>query len=445
MTFHHYRWLLLLTAAGASSWACTERNDVARDRNQTSGAGGDSAAGLSNGASSDRDAGGSAGRGVGTGPGGGGDAGVGGVAAGGDAGDSNLGDAATILVAGVALGPEAVLGTSYQNGSWAPVKVIQNSGTPVQGAVGVALLPDGTGIAAMRGELGFHSASWNGNWTTSAHVPGPNALVPALGRMSSFPGGALVAHWSGPDFAVELDTYDPASRSWRLAEGTMGDGAYFAPAVASLGSGDPLVVYYGPEHRYYCTRRYGGAWMHHGAVPLTLGTDSFNFNAQIDLVKRTGVDQVVAVFSTDIGKLTAVVFENDRWSSPKPIASDASVAGSETRHTHLAELADGRVALAYWTNLQGIKIGFFDGSNWSDFRAVPDAFANGYSPIAISRGAPGAVLELLYNQRPGSPPEPSAPLLRHARLTDDKTWSWTAPKVIDAAHIWATIAIAAAP
>ena len=178
------------------------------------------------------------------------------------------------------------MGTSYQNGTWGPVKVIQDSGTPTQGGVGVALLPDGTGIAAMRGPLGFYSATWDGEWSTSTYVPGPgpDALVPALGRMSTFPGGALIAHWSGPSFAVQLDTYDATDKSWTLAEDTMGNQAYFQPAVALLPSGDRLVVYYGPNHHYWCTRTYGTAWMHCGEVPLTLGTNTFDFNAEVDLV-----------------------------------------------------------------------------------------------------------------------------------------------------------------
>ena len=109
-------------------------------------------------------------------------------------------------------------------------------------------------------------------------------------------------------------------------------------------------------------------------------------------------------------------------------------------------LPDGRVALAYWTQDQAIKVGFFDGASWSEFKVVPGAFAMGYSPLAIIHGAPGAVLELLYSQRPAQPPDPPSAddyYLKHLRLTDEETWTWTPPALVDGDHRWATIAVAA--
>ena len=57
-----------------------------------------------------------------------------------------------------------------------------------------------------------------------------------------------------------------------------------------------------------------------------------------------------------------------------------------------------------------------------------------------------AVLELLYSQRPAQPPDPPSAddyYLKHLRLTDEETWTWTAPELVDGDHRWATIAVAA--
>src|SRR4029078_8975321 len=99
------------------------------------------------------------------------------------------------------------------------------------------------------------------------------------------------------------------------------------------------------------------------------------FNANLDLVKRVGVDQVVGVFTTEIGELRCSLFQPGGWSTPERIATDASNVTPQAHYTYLAALSDGRVALAYWTRDFDIKLGFFDGSHWSELKVVPGAQA----------------------------------------------------------------------
>jgi hypothetical protein len=71
------------------------------------------------------------------------------------------------------------------------------------------------------------------------------------------------------------------------------------------------------------------------------------------------------------------------------------------------------------------------------------ARAQAYSPIAISPGAPGAALELLYSEQAGRSATPYR--LKHMRLTSEANWTWTSAVAVDADLQWATIAVASAP
>ena len=156
------------------------------------------------------------------------------------------------------VGPDAVVGTSYQNGTWAPVKVIQNVGMPTRGGVGVALLPNGTGVAAMRGGLGFHSATWNAEWTTSTYVPGPgpDPLAPRGGtRTRSFPAvpprattatrqrGAARCPVFGSSSSPRKSVSGPARWWGTSAFGSCGDGPRLASALALSIRNDDLLAY----------------------------------------------------------------------------------------------------------------------------------------------------------------------------------------------------------
>lgn len=466
MRLHRYPQLLFAFAAATGLCpGCSERSDVARNSEEGT-AGSSSEAGGKSGAGSVGSAGGDETRG-------GAGAGEPVEVTGGAGGEPGLTSPTTILVVG--LGAGLVQGTSYVGGVWEPVKELQRG---TQGGASVAVLAGGSGIAAMGATAPAFSASrWDGAWTSPVLVPGLNSAqgVPALSRMAAFPGGALVAHVQQQ--TLSLNTFDARRGAWRLGE-DLGVSSAYHPAVSYVGSGDPLVVYFA-EGKYASLHKVGSVWTKPSEVPITgevvihdRGSNwSDGVQAEIDLARRVGVDEVVGVFATDPTGLDCAVFSKGSWSSAVRIANDAAIGElnipeylpSFSRHYSLAALPDGRVALAYWTVTAlgaapsgNIKLGFFDGSSWSDFKVVPDAVALSYSPIAISRGAEGAVLELLFSQNPAAdqpavgspclrPDQKESWCLKHMRLTDEADWSWTPQKPIDAGHQWFNISIAATP
>ncbi len=355
-------------------------------------------------------------------------------------GDAMVGDDSVLLVAGVVISPERIYATSFAHGEWAPATMIADGGNPTQGGVGVAMLADGRGVAAMRASSGFRSAIWtDGTWAMSTAV---DEVVPIVGRMVRTPTGAAIAHWTFPDQALSYDVFDATTSMWTLDDDTGARGVYRSPSVSYIGDGDPFVVFLNSEAlRYEWTRRTGGTWSAIAQVPVTL-TASTSQAAQIDIVRRTGVDEIVAVFWTSDNTLAYSMFTSGAWSLPTMIATDSSATQQDTTHTSLAALPDGRVALAYWTNTGAIKVGFFDGDEWSDFTEVPDARAEAFSPVAIARGIGGAVAEVLYSRAPDGD---QAFELMHTRLIDEGAWTWTEPDVVEGEQRWATIAVSTSP
>lgn len=436
------RAVFVLVGAGLLYLGCTERDDVARYKDDGADAGM---------ASSSSGAPGDAGSAASQGGGNVASAGEGGEAAGGAGNLAGAGGAAepgnavpAMLVAGVVQPSGAgMLGnaqrgvaTSFSGGAWAPVQVLQDGLNHPIACIAVALLADGSGLAASGGQLGFYGTVWDGDWAEP--VREQSTVVPLLGRMSAFPGGAWVAHrpnsGGGP---IQLDTYDAEASSWTVEEDTGMPSNLGWPAVAPTGDGQALVVHF-EGSQFSWRRKLENAWSDTAAVPIaTPNLNPMSF-AEVDLIKRVGVEQVVGVFGTDLAQLEAATFENGAWSTPTPLATDAATHLHAARRAFLSALPDGRVALAYWADQYAVKVGFFDGQSWSDFKVVPGVKAEGYSPVAITRGFSGAELELLYTQQ-------STFELKHTRLTSEASWSWTEPQVVDADYDWATIAVAASP
>ena len=308
----HSQLMFVLAATGGLYLGCTERNNVANEGDEggsagsSSGAPGSGAAGSSSSAGSDATEGGSDGTGGSMGMSGAGlsDAGEPGQGMAGAGGDGSVPERPpAILVVGTDFG--GVQATSYVNGAWDSVQVL--AAPPLGGAM-AAVLADGTGLAAMAGpykgdEMGFYGASWDAPWATPRLVPGLIAAdgVPILSRMSTFPGGALVAHTRNQNLG--LTTYNATSESWTLDE-DLGIAAAFHPAVSYVGTGDPLVVYFA-NGKYSSLRKVGSVWMGPTEVPITgeviieaptnwEGYDGVH--AEVDLVRRVGVDEVVGVF-----------------------------------------------------------------------------------------------------------------------------------------------------
>jgi hypothetical protein len=107
----------------------------------------------------------------------------------------------------------------------------------------------------------------------------------------------------------------------------------------------------------------------------------------------------------------------------------------------VAALPDGRIALAYATAASAVNVGFFDGTAWGAFSAVPSAAPMGtFAPVSIAAGSTGAVVELAYIDQNY--------YLRHTRLTSessDAAWTWTAPVVVDSTQSYGSVWIASSP
>jgi hypothetical protein len=123
-----------------------------------------------------------------------------------------------------------------------------------------------------------------------------------------------------------------------------------------------------------------------------------------------------------------------------PVATDG-FQSTPPRGTVLsiAALPDGRAALAYATAANGINVGFFDGTAWSAFRAVPGATfgAAQFGPVSVARGVDGAVLELAFLDTDLH--------VRHTRLTDEASWTWSAPVMVGDASSHTRVWIATGP
>lgn len=460
---HSHFLMFAFSSAGLLYLGCSERDDVARfpDENAAgsdAGMASSSAGSNSSAAGSGEPAGGSEGSGAaGVGESGATSSSDAGQSAGGAGGDAEpYPGAATIIVAGWVQPQEEfvsgtlsnmdrVAGTAFVNGSWAPVKVLRE-----QAALGtVGFLADGTGLAVMGATGGLGVASWDGQWSTAELEQG--APHGTLGRMTTFAGGAAVAGRVSDALAethiVQLSYYDFESSTWTVGEEVGVETSFSPPAVAMTEAGEPLVVFYDPANRRYSWKvKTGGSWASPGRVPVDRQED-FGF-AEIDLVKREGADEIIGIFASDYtngdsAALVSSVFSDGLWSPVAMIATDVNMIAQNTRRAYLSALPDGRVALAYWAVDFRIKIGFFDGSSWSEFKVVPNAMTYALSPIAISRGAPGAALELLFSKR--SMGEPTGFELAHMRLTNEASWAWTEPQIVDDDYDWGTITIAAWP
>ena len=464
-----------LLAAGAlaalllTDVACSERTNVAKNHG-TGGTGGDAGAAdqpsvagstgaVGGNAASGSATGGNAAGGTetNTGPGGaagGSDEAAGAAGAAGVGGEGSLPTDA-LVVAGLTFGaqpqsassPAGVYGTAFVNGSWAKVKWLGGGHAPELGGVSVALLNDGTGVAALPTASTLYSATWNGQWSTTSAVPDTSTAW--LGRMVPTSEGAMVAY-AAPGETVDVGTYASATGSWTIATNTGAQGARCYPEVARVGSDDVLVAYYDyRSHAYKWVRRTGTAWSEPAPIPVTFEQDSDHSldHTQLELVRRAQSDEVLGIFWSNYGTFRYTVFSNGAWSPSQPLLSDlADDLGH--RPNYITALPDGRIAfvyVGYGGGAPGTKVAFFDGT-WSEFKVVPGVQAFAFDQVAISRGVSGAVLELVYSQAQlGGDPPPNAYMLKHVRLTDEASWAWTEPVTIDADHVWATVSMAASP
>jgi hypothetical protein len=333
-------------------------------------------------------------------------------------------------------GSTAATGASWTGGTWGAIEPI---GTGILNVdLGVVVMDDGTGLGIFT-PTGLPAFIHSARWSAGAWGPLSTSDV-AIGR-ASLPirasGGALLAAAvSTPGISeLALARYDASSGAWSSSPERTGvfevSGSQFvgSPAVALMSSGDPLVVFgrrvgTSAVVTYDFTVRTGAAWSADALIPGAVGPSSFH-----GIAITSQDDHVLAVWihGSAGAEIHSAVYAAGTWSTEAAIATD--VIAASFRPLLLTSLPDGRVALAYLTHVPAegtamVRIGFFDGSSWSAFREVPGARAFYTSLMfALARGAGSAVLELAYVD--------SAHAVRHTRLMDEATWTWTAPTVAD--------------
>jgi hypothetical protein len=338
-------------------------------------------------------------------------------------------------------------GASYQAGAWSTLSAIGSDGpagtTP---GGGVAFVPSGHAVAA----LNESSATWSGSW--SALTPIGSSAFSASAPIPT-PSGALVAlQYEG---GLVLGTFDDPTSAWSWQQTDFDSytqsGISCVPALVLDAQDDPIVLFSVNDdlQQYMWAEESAGTWTQPAYVP---GQDSvFNATPAVVASKRIGADQVVAVFvngSSANGPeytLGWSTFAGGVWSSPAELLASDAIGIASVSQLSMAALPDGRVAFAYLAEGNTVKVGFFDGAAWSAFTAAP-----GVSPLttvpaldrtpqilSLTAGAAGAVLELAYIDASSS--------LAHTRLTDESTWTWTSPHVVDATHAYGFVAMALSP
>ncbi|MGD0530653.1 MAG: hypothetical protein ABSE49_36305, partial [Polyangiaceae bacterium] len=352
-------------------------------------------------------------------------------------GDAGAG-ASTLLLLGLASG--GAFGSAFHGAAWDPVTRVATEDSYASGG-GLAAAPDGRAFAAFRAEASplLYDVIWDGSW------PAPGALgvgnddcvsAPATTAQSVFVVAAESPSANSPG-GVFLDTYDIPSPSWTDDVPVGLPGAYARPAVAATAAGEPLVVIAQSANMqgYQWTLRSGVTWSTPAALPGISASADYQFDFPV-LAKRVGVDQIVGVFETTVddmsgASLGASVFSGGAWGMPTTVATSARTGEPPS----LTALADGRVALAYTSATSAkIDVGFFDGTSWSAFAAVPGIAPSPFFAPAIAGGIAGDVLELVYID--------ANEALQHVRLTNEAAWTWSAPVLVDSANAYAEVYLA---
>jgi hypothetical protein len=386
----------------------------------------------------------------------------GGVAAG-DDGGSQTPDATTMDAAGQGPGPDAsdaqsqvlppaghlfALGLSgpgqarvfsFSAGVWnddillSSLAVINQSSTVFHGGGGMALLANGDTVVTlldannndvMAAAATSMGTSRTGTWTNLTDEPDGGANVD-LGIPAASPTSAFVAHVPASG-AVILDQL-VSGTSWTSSATGLTSDKTSSPVVGVTASGDPMVISSNGA-AYMWSLRTGGVWSAPAAIagialpPPVNGMTLCFPGLSVIQVPSTGA--LLAGFATQVpgedGALAVAIkvatFSGGAWSAPTTVATD--VGTYEDEWPRFVTLADGTIAMGYQAALNGsdpIKIGFYDGANWSAFQVAPTVYAgHGW---AISRGAEGAVLEAVYADSNGN--------FFHERLTDRTNWVWS--------------------
>ena len=338
---------------------------------------------------------------------------------------------------------------AYQAGAWSTLSAIGSDGAA--GAMpggGVAFVPSGHAVAALNGS----SATWSGSWSALTPI-GVDPL--SVGAPLPSPSGALLAfQYEG---GLVLGTFDDAASAWSSQQTDFDSytqsGISCVPALVLDAQDDPVVLFSvnngnASSQEYMWAEESAGTWTQPAYVP---GQESvFNATPAVVARKRVGADQVVAVFvngSSANGPeytLGWSTFGAGVWSSPAELLASDAIGIASISQLSMAALPDGRVAFAYLAEGNAVKVGFFDGMAWSAFTAAPvspltTAPVMDQTPqvLSLTAGAAGAVLELAYIDASSS--------LAHTRLTDESTWTWTSPHVVDATHAYGFVAMALSP
>jgi hypothetical protein len=347
-------------------------------------------------------------------------------------------------------GPGEARVFSFSAGAWnddillSSLVVINQSATVLHGGGGMALLANGDTVVTlldannsdvMAAAAMSTGTSKTGTWTNLTDEPDAGAGGGAntdLGIPVASSTGAFVAHVPASG-AVVVDQL-VSGTSWTSAATGLTSDKTSAPVVGITASGDPIVIASNGTS-YMWSLRTGGVWGAPAAIagiatpPPPNGTAIYFPGSSVIQVPSTGA--LLAGFSTQVpgedGALAVAIkvatFSGGAWSAPTTLATDIGTYPDEW--PRFVALADGTIAMGYQAVLNGsdpIKIGFYDGANWSAFQVAPTVYAaHGW---AISRGAAGAVLEAVYADSGGS--------FFHERLTDRANWVWSSVIPIDA-------------
>lgn len=296
---------------------------------------------------------------------------------------------------------------------------------------GVTVTAARTGLAVFRSNAGaaIGAATFGTSWSTLA---AEGVTTNVIGMPTPGGAGAFIAFQNGTVSEAEFHdtgaTWSPTAATTSAASDNNS-----LPAIATIASGDPLVLFPGQgatlSTHFAWSLRTAGTWSAAAAIPGST-KPSFLPAPAITAVKRVGADQVVAVMnSTTSGEIDYAVFSGGTWSTAASVVTNAA-NGGQSRVFALAPLPDGRVALVYIDTAQVMHVAFFDGTSWGSFQIVPGTGSK-YSrfPIAIARGAnASAVLEVLYTDGVSDSRIP-----RHVRLTNESTWTWTSPLSVGSA------------
>ncbi len=328
-----------------------------------------------------------------------------------------------ILLLGI--NASGAFGATFQGSAWGPVTNIASHASDVAG--GLTACPDGSAFGAFlaSGSPLLLDEIWKGGWvpTGSLGTGNPQYIsAPAATSQSVF----VVAEEqpsAGSTGGIFLNTYDLAAST--TVEVPIGvGGQYASPAVTGTAAGAPLVVASLVAGGYAWTLGSGGTWSAPASIPGITVAAFPPVDAPV-LVERTGVDQIVGIFEIAVDSssgttLAASTFSAGAWGTATTIATDARFG----RPPSVAALPDGRVALSYTNkSTPAVEVGFFDGTAWSAFATVPGISPSQFFPGAIAQGLAGDVLELVYID--------ASQATQHTRLTNESTWTWSAPIAVD--------------